>query len=102
MGAGAIAAAYMLVINRIPSVFLRVLVCAVLLAFLVTPAPVPEYPSNFAPAFIVAVFEGVLQSGGSPWAAVRLLLVGLMLAIAAVTLTTLGLRRFRPPPQAGD
>jgi hypothetical protein len=97
IGAGVvgIGAAYMLVIRRVPSGYLRALACALILALLWTPAPIPGYPSNYAPAFIVVVFEGLLQASGNPWVAVRLLLAGVTLAIAAVTLATFGWRRRR-------
>ena len=83
-----------LLVRQLTSGFLRALVCALILALLLTPAPVPEHPVNFAPAFIVAIFEGLLQSDGSPWVALRLLLVGLTVALAAVTLGALALRRW--------
>jgi hypothetical protein len=92
-GCVALLGVYML-IRSMPSLYLRVLVCALLLALFLTPAPVPGHPLNYAPAFIVAVFEGLLQSGGSPGVAVRMLLVGFALAIAVVTLGALALRRF--------
>lgn len=93
IGCVAMLGVYML-IRRLPWLYLRALVCALLLALLLTPAPVPGHPANYAPAFIVAVFEGLLQSGGSPGVAVRMLLVGFALAIAVVTLAALALRRF--------
>ena len=92
-GCVAMLGVYMLV-RRMPSLYLRALLCALLLALFLTPAPVPGHPLNYAPAFIVAVFEGLLQSGGSPGVAVRMLLVGFALAIAVVTFATLALRRF--------
>jgi hypothetical protein len=84
---------YMLV-RPIGSVFLRVLVCGVVVALLVTPAPVPTSPLNYAPAFVIALFEGVLQSDGEPRMAVQMLLLGVMVVVAVTTLGRLGLRRF--------
>ena len=100
-GCVAVVAAYML-IRRITSGYLRALVCALILAVMLTPAPVPEHPLNYAPAFIVAVFEGIFQADGNPGVAMRLLVVGAVLAIALVTLGALVLRRFRrgSAPQA--
>jgi hypothetical protein len=67
----------------------------VVLAVLLTPAPVPDHPLNYAPAYIVAVFEGVLQTGGEPGVAVRMLLAGVALVIAVITLAGLVLQRRR-------
>ncbi len=93
-GCVAVVAVYMM-IRRVTSGYLRALVCALILAMMLTPAPVPEHPLNYAPAFIVAVFEGIFQASGNPGVAMRLLVAGAVLAIACVTLGTLGLRRFR-------
>ena len=100
-GCVAIVPVYML-IRRIPSAYLRALLCGLVLALLLTPAPVPGYPLNYAPAFIVAVFEGLLQSGGQPGVALQLLLVGATLVIAVVTLSAIGLRRWKRAPQPED
>ena len=53
-------------------------------------------------SFIVAVFEGLLQSGGQPGVALQLLLVGATLVIAVVTLSAIGLRRWKRAPQPED
>ncbi|MFP6814235.1 MAG: hypothetical protein VB949_00985 [Pseudomonadales bacterium] len=75
--------------------YLRALACGLILVLLLTPAPVPGYPLNYAPAFVVAVFEGVLKSDGTPGVALRLL------GVATVTITVLvlgasGVRRWSP------
>ena len=92
---------YML-IRFVVSEFIRVLVCGLVLALLLTPAPVPGHPSSYAPAFIVAIFEGVLQSGGNPGVALRQLLLGFVVAFAAVIFGTIGLRRWRGGGQPPD
>lgn len=93
-GCLAIVPVYML-IRRVMSGFLCALVCALILAVLLTPAPVPEHPQSYAPAFIVAVFEGVFQARGNPAVALRLLLAGITVAIALVVLGAIGLRRWK-------
>jgi len=84
--------------RSIGSGYLRALVCGLVLALLVTPAPVPGHPQNYAPAFIVAVFEGVLQTGGSPGVAVRLL-IAVMVAMTVLSFGALALRRAKPSPR---
>lgn len=93
---------YML-IRPLSSGYLRALICGLTLALLVTPAPVPEYPPHYAPAFIVAIFEGILQAEGSAGVALRLLLLGITTAVAIVTLAAVGLHRWRArtAPESG-
>ena len=57
---------------------------AVALAFFCTPAPVPEYPGQWAPAFVVAIFEALFQTDGSPVQSIRIL----VLVLGVVTLST--------------
>jgi hypothetical protein len=54
------------------------------------PAPVPGFPGNYAPAFVVLVFEGLFQSEGSVAAALTILITATVLT---VLLTVLLLRR---------
>lgn len=55
---------------------------AVLAALLLVPAPHPGADGVWAPAFVVALFEGLFQPSGSPTVALRLLLAGLLVALA--------------------
>lgn len=54
-----------------------------LFVMLVIPAPVPDYPEFLAPAFLVAIFEWAFQDNGKPEVAVRMLGIGLVVAIVA-------------------
>ena len=92
-GCATLLCAYML-LRAIGSGYLRVLACGLILVLLLTPAPVPGYPLNYAPAFIVALFEGVLKADGSPEVALRLLGVA-SLAIALLVLGAVGVRRWK-------
>jgi len=53
----------------------------VLLALLLVPAPIPGYPGELAPAFLVALFETFVQPDGKPMGALRLLGIGLIVGI---------------------
>ncbi len=53
----------------------------VLLSLLLVPAPIPGYPGELAPAFLVALFESFVQPDGKPMVALRLLGVGLIAAV---------------------
>ncbi len=60
----------------------------VLLSLLLVPAPVPGFPGDLAPAFLVALFESLFQADGKPLVALRLLgigsIVGVVLASAII------------------
>jgi hypothetical protein len=53
-------------------------------ALLLVPAPVPEFPGHYAPAFIVLVFEGLLQADGQSFPALVILLVTALVIAALV------------------
>jgi hypothetical protein len=57
---------------------------------MLVPAPVPGFSGNYAPAFVVLVFEGLFQSEGSVAAALTILITTTVLT---VLLTVLFLRR---------
>ncbi len=52
-----------------------------LAAVLFVPAPHPGAEGVWAPAFLVALFEGLFQMDGNPTAALRLLLAGCVAAL---------------------
>lgn len=91
------AVGWYLLVRTFASVYVQALVPGIWLALMLVPAPVPEYSGHFAPAFVVLIFEGLFQSQGEPWMAFRLLLAGVCLAAAIVSLTFLVLRRRRQP-----
>ena len=53
-------------------------------AVLLVPAPHPGAPGVWAPAFVIALFEGLFQSNGNPTVALRILVVSCLCAIAIV------------------
>lgn len=59
---------------------------------LMTPAPVPAYPDQIAPAFIVVMFEGLFQSEGAPRQALVILLAALVVLTLIVSLVHWRLR----------
>ena len=77
---------------------------AVLAALLLVPAPHPGAPGTWAPAFVIALFEGLFQPSGQPTAALRLLLAGCVaaLAVSAGICGLMALRRKRPPQPVED
>jgi len=70
---------------------------------LLLPAPVPGYPGNFAPAFIVLFFEGLFQREGSPLGALTILISGGAVAALLVVLISRRLKaRERMAREFGD
>lgn len=67
---------------------LQLLIRILIPVWLLLPAPVPNFPGNYAPAFLIAIFEGLLQVDGQPAQSLRLLLF----ASTAVMLGVLGWR----------
>lgn len=60
------------------------------LVILITPAPIPAYPDQLAPAFIVLLFEGLFQSEGATVQAARILM-----AVSGSFLGVVGLVHWR-------
>jgi multisubunit Na+/H+ antiporter MnhB subunit len=56
---------------------LRYIFVALVFFFFLIPAPLPNYPEVFAPAFVVFIFEFLFQSNGSPNESRNILIVGL-------------------------
>lgn len=65
---------FFLLTRRVSSLFVRTLLRCLGAVWILLPAPVPNYPGNYAPAFVVWVFEGVLQSDGEPLLSIQILL----------------------------
>ncbi len=64
--------------------WLKLLVRILIPLWLVLPAPVPQFPGSYAPAFLIAIFEGLFQVDGQPGQAVRLLLLASVVILAGV------------------
>lgn len=52
---------------------------------LLVPAEVPGFAGNYAPAFVVLVFESLFQVEGEPMAAARMLVVAGLVGLVAIT-----------------
>lgn len=68
--------------RRLRPSLLRSWLRALVLALMLAPAPVPGFPGNFAPAYVVALFEALFQIEGAPQPALRLLLAAGLAATA--------------------
>lgn len=99
LGAAACGAAllYWLLRKRSNSM-IRNLIITLSVVFFVVPAPVPDYPEQLAPAFVVCIFEVLFQIDGAPAASLRILLISLALAAAVVLAAHFAMRRFLPGP----
>ncbi len=64
--------------------WLRLLVRLLIPVWLVLPAPVPQFPGSYAPAFLIALFEGLFQVDGQPGQSVRLLLLASVVILVGV------------------
>ena len=53
-----------------------VIVIGILSALVLTPAPIPLFPGNYAPAIVVMLFEGLIRSNGEAIIATRLVILG--------------------------
>lgn len=90
----ALAAAAILfrLLRNIDKPFIRTLLISVLATLFLAPAPVPGHPEQWAPAFVVYIFEAFFQIDGAPLVSLRILLlavgvVGLLVWLASVLLS---------------
>ena len=82
--------------RRLRPGFLRAWLRLLSLVLMVTPAPVPDFPGNFAPAYVVGLFEALFQIDGAPQQALKLLAAAGLAAVAPAALWSwLGRRRKR-------
>lgn len=84
-GLGALFCVYVLT-RPMRNGFLKPWLRCVAMVVLLVPAPVPGFDAYYAPAFVVALFEAVLQRDGQPGLALGLLLAG----VVAVTVLVAG------------
>lgn len=75
-------------IHRFERRWLRLLLCLLVFVWLIVPAPVPNFPGSYAPAFVVLIFEGLFQSGGDILPATLVLSGATVLAIVIVVALT--------------
>ena len=70
--------------RQIPWHWLRTTVRCLAAVWLLLPTPIQAVEGFYAPAFIVAMFEGLFQSNGNPWPALNLLALGTLVALVLV------------------
>ena len=92
-GLGGLIGVYVLT-RSIPSLFPRTLVRSLITAWMLIPAPVPHYDGQYAPAFVVMMFEWLLQTDGDPSVALRILIAATVVVVGLVSLAH-GLKRYR-------
>lgn len=84
-GAGLIGTVTMVFWTRHLSIgWLRRSLCVLPILLLLVPAAIPGYPGTYAPAFVVAIFEALFQTDGQPLAALRMLLLALVVGVLVV------------------
>ena len=76
--------------RRISAPWWRTLLRCLAAVWLLTPARIEVVPGYYAPAFIVALFEGVFRTGGDPSQAL-LLLTGASFTVIVVLLVMLAI-----------
>ncbi len=92
-GLGSLIGVYVLT-RSIPSLFPRTLLRSLVIVWMLIPAPVPHYDGQYAPAFVVVMFEWLLQTNGDPTVAVRILIAATVAVIGLVSLAH-GLKKYR-------
>lgn len=84
-GAGlAVALCLWMLTRPIPWTWLRTLVRCLIPIWLLLPAPIQVVDDRYAPAFIVAIFEGFFRSGGEPWPAIYALIAATSIVLAVI------------------
>lgn len=92
-GLGGLVGVYVLT-RSISSLFVRTLVRCLILVWMLIPAPVPNFDGQYAPAFVVLMFEWLLQTDGDPAVAIRILIAATVAVIGLVSLAH-GLKKYR-------
>ncbi len=69
----------------IPSLYLKTLLRSLSMVILLLPAPVPAFEGQFAPAFVVLLFEAAFQTDGNPLPALQFLIGGCIAVVALVS-----------------
>lgn len=102
LGAGLLTLGLWFLLTRpIPWPWLRTVLRCLVAAWLLLPAPVPNHDGQYAPAFIVALFEAVFQRDGAPEQALKILLAGSLAVLLLLLLGPLTRRFFNRDRAAG-
>jgi hypothetical protein len=80
----------------LPLLWPRRALALVVASWLLVPAPIPNFPGNYAPAFFVFLFEAVFQHGGKPRVAAIILGMATFAALLSMLLFVLVRRLIRP------
>jgi hypothetical protein len=80
----------------LPLLWLRRALAVVVASWMLVPAPIPDFPGNYAPAFFVLIFEGVFQHGGRPRVAAIIMAMATLAALVGMLLLVL-MRRLTKP-----
>ena len=92
VGAGMLALAFwFLLTRRVRNQWFRTLLRCLAAVWMFIPAPVPGYEGQYAPAYVVALFESVFQRGGDPKVAFAILAGGSV--FVAILLSAWGVLR---------
>jgi cytochrome b subunit of formate dehydrogenase len=94
-GLAALAGVFLLT-RPIEHAFLKTLLRCLAAVWLLLPWQIGVVEGKYAPAFIVAIFEGLFRREGNPWPALSALAVG-SLAVLVVLLVAEVVKRARAP-----
>jgi hypothetical protein len=98
-GLGALLGIYLLTRPLKNAFFKRLLRC-ISMVWLLLPAPIPGAAGHFAPAYVVLIFEGLLQRDGQPEQSLWILAAGTLIVV--VLLVGLALYGRRDAPGTAD
>jgi hypothetical protein len=103
LGAGlATLACVFILTRRIPSPWWRTLVRCLAAVWLLMPAAIQALPGYYAPAFIVAIFEGLFRTDGQPAPALLVLTTAsLIVVVFLLVVLALNARRTAKRASAG-
>ena len=88
-------------LRKLSNSLIRNVFIGLVLTFFVVPAPLPDYPDEWAPAFVVCMFEAFFQIDGQPATSLRILLIAMALVAALIGLAHVLIARVRrPAPEA--
>ena len=86
-GAGVCGLFGLYVLSRpIRALFPRAIILGLVAVWMFTPAPVPNFEGQYAPAFVVMMFEWLLQTDGEPGVALRILIAASVAVVGLLSL----------------
>jgi hypothetical protein len=100
-GLGALAGIFVLT-RAVGSPWLRSLLRCLAAVWLLLPWQIHVVEGKYAPAFIVALFEGVFRAGGDPWPALSALTAASLIVIVVLLVSAVVARVRGSPNRAPD